>query len=114
MKKELVFIAIMLLCSFANAQTTNKDTATVLKVRGIPVFVMCEPTTPYEVTGGVTDTDFGSVINKLGGKNTYRTIKESCNVIIDNALRKQTKGKFEFDAIIISDDGHSGTCIKFK
>ncbi len=104
----------MLLCSLANAQTTKRDTATVSKVRGIPVFVMCEPTTPYEVTGSVSDTDAGSVLNALGGKDTYRTIKESCNVIIDNAQRKQKKGKFDFDAVIISDDGRNGTCIKFK
>jgi hypothetical protein len=114
MKRNFIFIAIMLLCSIANAQTTRSDTATVLKVRGVPVFVMCEPTAAYEVTGSVTDSDFGSVLNSIDGKNTYRTIKESCNVIINNALRKQTKGKFQFDAILISDDGHSGTCIKFK
>lgn len=114
MKKILIFITFMLLCSFANVQTERKDSAIVSKVRGVAVFVMCEPTSPYEVTGNVSDTDAGSLLNSLGGKDTYRTIKESCNVIADNAQRKQKKGKFEFDAIIISDDGHSGTCIKFK
>jgi hypothetical protein len=104
----------MLLCSFTNAQTARRDTAIVSKVRGVPVFVMCEPTSPYEVTGNVTDTDAGALINALGGEDTYRTIKESCNVIVDNAQRRQKKGKLDFDAIIISDDGHTGTCIKFK
>ena len=84
------------------------------RVRGVPVFVMCEPLAAYEVTGNVTDDDAAAILNAVNGTSTYRTIRESCEVIINNATRKQKKGKFQFDAIIISDDGHSGTCIQFK
>lgn len=114
MKKNLIFIAFILLCSFSSRQTPSRDSATVTKIMGVPVFVMSEPTSPYSVTGKVTDTDAENIINALGGKDTYRTIKKSCEVIVDNAQRKQKKGKIDFDAIIISDDGHSGACIKFK
>ncbi|MCJ7447169.1 MAG: hypothetical protein MUO72_05735 [Bacteroidales bacterium] len=103
----------IIVCSFANSQIAKRDTAIVSKVRGVPVFVMCEPTSPYEVTGNVSDTDAVSLIDALGGEDTYRTIKQSCEVIVDNAQRRQKRGKINFDAIIISDDGHTGTCIKF-
>ena len=113
MKKiNLLFVLIMLSC-LVQAQTSKHDTATVSKVRGVPVFAMCEPTASYEVVANVSDDDAASIINAISGENTYRTIKESCQVIVDNAQRKQKKGKFVFDAIIISDDGHTGTCIKF-
>jgi len=111
-------MAIIALLAFSSVstfgQTTKNDTATVSKVRGVPVFVMCEPTAAYEVTANVTDDDATSYLNAASGESTYRTIKESCQVIVDNAQRKQKKGKLSFDAIIISDDGHTGTCIKFK
>ena len=114
MKNLLIITAILLISSLANSQTTKKDTAIVSKARGVPVFVMCEPTAEYQVIAEVTDTDVSSFLNAVNGEGTYRTIKQSCEVIIDNARRKQTKGKIEkFDAIIISDDGHTGTCIKF-
>ncbi len=103
-----------MLSVFVQAQTAKHDTAMVAKVRGVPVFVMCEPTASYEVVANVSDDDAVSILNAISGDNTYRTIKESCSVIINNAQRKQKKGKFTFDAVIISDDGHTGTCIKFN
>ena len=114
MKTALISISMILLSCSVLGQTTQNDTATVAKVRGVPVFVMCEPIASYDIIESVSDTDAGSLLNALSGKDTYRTIKESCSVIVENAQRKQKKGKFDFDAIIISDDGHNGTCIKFK
>lgn len=86
----------------------------VQRVHGVPVFVMCEPLAAYDVTGNVSDEDAAAILNAVNGVATYRTIRESCEVIINNATRKQKKGKLQFDAIIISDDGHTGTCIQFK
>lgn len=114
MKNITILSALFILTNFVFAQTTKHDTAIVSKVRGVPVFVMCEPTAAYEVVENVSDEDAASIINAVNGESTYRTIKESCQVIVDNAQRKQKKGKITFDAIIISDDGHTGTCIKFK
>lgn len=113
MKKMLLLFCMTLITGYGFSQSTRLDTAKVSKVLGVPVFVMCEPIASYEIVSNVSDDDAVSIMNAVGGENTYRTIKESCKVIVTNAQRKQKKGKFTFDAIIISDDGHNGTCIKF-
>ena len=118
MKKLLFLMSLAVLFAVTTSQIPSKDTnpnlATVRRVRGVPVFVMCEPNAAYEATGKVSDDDASSILKSIDGQSSYRTINESCNVIVDNAQRKQKKGKLTFDAILISDDGHTGTCIKFK
>jgi hypothetical protein len=113
MKNFFSTLLLVAVFSFAFSQSSHKS-STVGSVLGVPVFVMSEPDSPYDVTGQVTDDDAVSVLNAVNGTSTYRTIKESCTVIVTNAQRKAKKGKFDFDAVIISDDGHNGTCIKWK
>ena len=112
MKESILLIAIMLLCGISNAQTEKRDTAVVAKVRGIPVFMMCEPTAPYEVTNIIF-----TVYNKL----TYEvTISKMCDELVADAQRLQKKNKVSFDAIIINDkwngqaDRQAAALIKFK
>jgi hypothetical protein len=111
--KRIILITAFAAFSIATNAQSKKD-ATVQNAMGVPVFVMCEPMHEYEITGKVTDDDAESWLNAASGTTTYRTISESCNVIVNNALRKKKKGKLDFDAIVISNDGHSGTCIKWK
>ena len=113
MKKIFFLILIALFFStITNAQMTK---ATVRKIEGIPVFILNEPDAPYTVVGKVSDQDAASIMNAVSGTATIRSIIEQAQIIIRNAQRKQKKGKIDdFDAIIIDDDGHTGTCIKFK
>ena len=113
MKKAIFFILIsMFVSSFTNAQITK---ATVRKIEGVPIFILNEPDAAYTVIGKVSDQDAVSIMNAVSGTATIRSIIEQAQIIIRNAQRKQKKGKIdEFDAIIIDDDGHTGTCIKFK
>jgi len=94
-------------------QVNSTDMARVQKKQGIPIFIQCEPVNAYEVTGKVTNDDALTWANALTGDETGRTLTENIDVLINNANRKAKKGKFTFDAII-TDDGTTGTCIKFK
>ena len=94
-------------------QVTGTDMARVQKKQGIPIFIRSEPVTPYEVTGKVTNDDALTWANALTGDETGRGLDENIDVLLNNANRKAKKGKFSFDAII-TDDGNTGTCIKFK
>ena len=94
-------------------QVTGTDMARVQKKQGIPIFIRSEPVTPYEVTGKVTNDDALTWANAFTGEETVRTLDENIDVLLNNANRKAKKGKFLFDAII-TDDGTTGTCIKFK
>ncbi|HUX95059.1 MAG TPA: hypothetical protein VMV47_04940 [Bacteroidales bacterium] len=112
MKKILIFITFILICSYVSAQTSKSDTAIVSKVRGVPVFVMCQPTSQYEVVGSVKDTDTKFLQKPVARGNI--TINESCNILVEIAQNKQKEDKFDYDAIIISDNARTGTLIKFK
>jgi hypothetical protein len=107
-------LATLLIAASFNTFAQSKKEATVNTCKGVPVFVYSEPTNDYEITGQLTDEDALSVLNAVNGESTFRTISESVTVIVDNALRKKKKGKIDFDAIIISNDGKSGSAIKFK
>ena len=108
MKKLMLFFAGLALVSCLSAQV--RDTARVNKVSGVPVYVMCDPTASYEVVGKVSDETAGSLLSS----STTRTMKESIQNMVQNADRKKKKGKFDYDAILVSDDCKTGTCIKWK
>ncbi len=113
MKKTTFLFVMFLFFSFATIAQTTK--ATVRKIEGIPIFILNEPDASYTVIGKVSDQDAVSIMNAVSGTATIRSIIEQAQIIIRNAQRKQKKGKIDdFDAIIIDDDGHIGTCIKFK
>ena len=96
--------------TFAQSVKSN-----VRKVEGVPIYVLSEPDAEYTIVGKVTDQDAVSVLNAISGTPTIRSIIDQAKIILSNAQRKQKKGKIdEFDAIIIDDDGHVGSCIKFK
>jgi hypothetical protein len=113
MKKIILLSLLCFSQIFSYAQSTPKSN--VRKIEGIPVYVLSEPDVEYSVIGKVSDQDATSILNAVSGTPTIRSIIDQAKIIISNALRKQRKGKIdEFDAIIIDDDGHVGTCIKYK
>lgn len=105
----IVLLFVFSLTTFAQ----NEGKAQVKRRQGIEVYIFSEPLRPYEITGQVTNEDAASVLNAIADENQCRDIVEQIDVLINNALRKQKKGKFEFDAII-TEDGSKGICIKFK
>jgi hypothetical protein len=113
MKNVPLLIIAASICSITTFAQSVKSN--VRKVEGVPVYILSEPDAEYTVVGKVTDQDAVSVLNAISGTPTIRSIIEQAKIILANAQRKQKKGKIgEFDAIIIDDDGHLGSCIKFK
>lgn len=112
MKKMLLAAAFAAFSLSAWSQDSTA-LAKVNKRKGVEIYVMSEPLRPYEVTGQVTADDFTSVLNALNGKQDQRTITQMIDVLINNATRKQKKKKLEYDAII-TEDGETGTLIKFN
>lgn len=111
--KIKILIVLIVSAGFISLiKPANKDQATVRRFQGVPVFIMCEPVTPYEVTGKVTNDDALSWAVAITGDETGRGLKDNIDVLVNNANRKAKKGKFYFDAII-TDDGSTGACIKF-
>lgn len=114
MKKVFALVCfVFLLIGSSFSQDDKKGLGRVVKRQGIEIYVMSEPVREYTVTGSVNKDDFSSVINALSGKKDERTIIQMIDVLINNANRKQKKGKLEFDAIL-TEDGQTGTLIKFK
>lgn len=115
MKKLLLFIAFLGFFNnvFSQDSIDKKGLARTYKRQGIEIYILSEPLQDYEVTGKVTNDDAISWMNAISGTETERTLTESIDVLISNANRKSQKGKFVFDAII-TEDGSTGTCIKFK
>ena len=118
MKRVILLLSFILVCIFLFAQdqhtaSDNKGLARTYKRKGVEIYILSEPIRDYTVTGTVSDEDAESIINIFAGKETKRTLVESIDVLISNANRKAGKKKFEFDAII-TEDGSTGTCIKFK
>lgn len=114
--KKTAFIFVLFIASLqalAQDQTNQKGLARTYKRQGIEIYILSEPLRDYEVTGKVSNEDFTDWANAISGEETKRTLTESIDVLITNANRKAKKGKFSFDAII-TEDGSTGTCIKFK
>jgi len=101
---------------YAQAQDTTiarKGLSHTYKRQGIEIYILSEPVREYEVTGKVTNDDAASILDALSGTETKHSLTEDIDVLINNANRKAKKKKFVFDAII-TEDGSTGTCIKFK
>jgi hypothetical protein len=110
--KNLAVIAFLVFPIFVSYGQEDKGKAIVKRRQGIEVYILSEPVRPYEVTGTISSEDASSILNALADESDCRDVTEQIDVLINNALRKQKKGKFEFDAII-TEDGSKGTCIKF-
>ena len=111
--KIKILITTFSAAAFLSAVTPGtRDQGTVKKFQGVPVFILSEPVTPYEVTGKVTADDIVSWSDALTGTDSGRELKDNISVLVTNATRKAKKGKITFDAIL-TDDGLTGTCIRF-
>ena len=119
MKHLFCILLLTLSINFCNAQKAGDTTIAkkglchTFKRKGIEIYLLTEPVRDYTVTGTVTDDDLESVLNALSGEETTRTLTQRIDVLIENASRKAYKKKFEFDAIM-TEDGATGTCIKFN
>lgn len=103
----LVLILFPVLCKAQN----DIRTGLVTKRNGMPVFIMSEPVKEYNIVGAVTNkTNADSAGNN---KNMPATINEMIDKLIAYAAELSKKNKIDFDAII-TEDGLSGTLIKFK
>jgi hypothetical protein len=106
----IVFLVFPIFISYG--QSEDKGKAIVKRRQGIEVYILSEPVRPYEVTGTISSDDASSILGALSDEKDCRNVVEQIDVLINNALRKQKKGKFAFDAII-TENGTKGTCIKF-
>ena len=114
MKKTVIlFLTILIFSSAAFQDFDKRGLARTYKRQGIEIYILSEPLAEYEVTGKVTNDDAASIVNALSGEEDKRTLTEKIDALISNANRKAKKKKFEFNAII-TEDGTTGTCIKFK
>jgi hypothetical protein len=113
MKKLLCTLVAFTMATFLLAQETKKGLAIVNKRKGVEIYVMCEPVRDYEVTGEVTKEDLGSWLTAATGNQDNRTVGQMIDTLINNANRKAKKKKLQFDAIL-TEDGQTGTLIKFK
>lgn len=112
MKKSILILALSVLSVLCYSQN-DRGVGRASKIQGVEVYVMSEPLHSYTVTGKVTKDDIGSFLNAFAGKKDERTIKEMLETLVENANRKQKKGKLDFDAIL-TEDGKTGTLIKYK
>lgn len=114
--KKLFLLSLMLFCTaygFSQDTTISKKGLCHTLIRkGVEIYILSEPIRDYTVTGEVTDQDIAGILHSLSGDNT-KTLTQAIDVLIENAHRKANKKKFEFDAII-TEDGSTGTCIKFN
>lgn len=121
MKKTMLLTAIAaVMCVFTATAQVKGDTTIAkkglchtYKRQGIEIYLLTEPANEYDVTGKVSSDDAASIINALNGTDAQQTLTEAVDALISNANRKAKKGKFSYDAII-TEDGSTGTCIKWK
>lgn len=112
--KYLFTTLLTVIALHCTAQIDSSALARVKKMQGIEIYIQCEPLRKYEVTGSVNNENAIDVLNAISGTETEkRTIKKMIDVLIDNANRKKKKGKVSFDAIL-TEDGETGTLIKFQ
>ena len=112
MKNLAVIVFLIFPVFMSYGQSEDQGKAIVKRRQGIEVYILSEPVRPYEITGTVSSDDASSILSEIAEENNCRNVVEQIDVLINNALRKQKKGKFEFDAII-TENGSKGTCIKF-
>jgi hypothetical protein len=104
--KITILAALVLIGSIAATTSEENDLARVQRISGKYVFIMCEPLQEYEVVETVNT----SVSTMLAGQ---QSISDQVKEMVNKALRRERKGKFEFDALV-TEDGDSAILIKFK
>ena len=104
--KTIILIAAVLIGSIAATMEDQKDLARVQKINGKLVFVMCEPLQEYEVVETVNTMLSGLL---AGQQSIGAQMKE----MVNKAIQKEKKGKYQFDAVITT-DGDDAILIKFK
>ena len=123
MKTLLTIVALIFTLNAAAQDTliSRKGLARVDKRQGIEIYVLSEPQRAYDVVYRVTNYDWQDFMNSVsdltGGEKTERckSLPENLDILISNTISMSQRKKkgFQFDAII-TEDGTTGTCIKFK
>lgn len=104
--KLTILTILVLIGSIAATTSEENDLARAQRISGKYVFIMCEPLQEYEVVATVNT----SVSTMLAGQ---QSISNQIKEMVNKAVRRERKGKFEFDAIVTL-DGDSAILIKFR
>src|SRR5690606_2182710 len=103
--KTTILAALVLIGLIAATTNEENDLARAQRINGKYVFVMCDPLQEYEIIETVST----SVSALLAGQ---QSISEQIKEMVNKAVRRERKGKFEFDAIV-TQDGDNAVLIKF-
>lgn len=104
--KTTILAALILIGLIAATTNEENDLARAQRINGKYVFIMCEPLQEYEIIETVNT----SVSSLLSGQ---QSISSQIKEMVNKAVRREKKGKFEFDAIVTR-DGDNAILVKFK
>jgi len=106
-------------CTFPKSQNDDQfSQSKVKKVAGVYIYIMSEPTAPYEKLGDIKFTLYDKVLS-LNNKSISQVSADilasfSFDKNLNNSIN-EVKLKFpEVDAVVFDDDMSNCTAIKFK
>lgn len=102
MKKLMLSIIAVAAMAMAFTQQDNKGLARVNEIDGKEVYVLSEPLRNYSVVDVLTSSF-----------NTVMVGRQPINEQIKEVIRRGTKNKLDFDAVL-TEDGKKLVLIKFK